>query len=121
MVNKPTVVIGASPDSSRYSYLAVERLLHSGHTVYPLGKRKGSIHGLEIIQDKPPLGKIDTVTLYVNPAIQKEWYSYILNLQPLRVIFNPGTENPEFAKLLSDNGITFIEACTLVLLSSKQY
>ena len=65
---------------------------------------------------------IDTVTLYLNPKRQEEYYDYIISLQPRRVIFNPGTENMEFIKLLKNNQIESEIACTLVLLSTtSQY
>lgn len=119
--NKNTVVIGASPNPERYSYKATISLQNHQHTVYPVGLRKGIINGLEIITDKPALENIDTVTLYVGPDNQPYWYEYILSLKPKRIIFNPGTENPEFEKMAADKGIETTEACTLVLLSIKQY
>ncbi len=119
--NKTTVVIGASPNADRYSYKATISLQNHQHTVYPIGLRKGIINGLEIITDKPALKDIDTVTLYVGPDNQPYWYDYILSLKPKRIIFNPGTENPELEKMAADKGIQTEEACTLVLLSIKQY
>ncbi len=119
--NKTTVVIGASPNTERYSYKATISLQNHQHTVYPVGLRKGTINGLEIITDKPALENIDTVSLYVGPDNQPYWYEYILSLKPKRIIFNPGTENPEFEKMAADKGIETTEACTLVLLSIKQY
>ena len=70
--NKPTVVIGASPNSDRYSYKATIRLLQHQHTVFPIGIRSGQINGLDIITDKPGLQNIDTVTLYVGTYISVE-------------------------------------------------
>jgi predicted CoA-binding protein len=119
--NKHTVVIGASPNPDRYSYKATMSLLLHGHTVYPVGLRKGRIDSLEIITDKPVIENVDTVTLYVGPDNQPYWYDYILSLKPKRLIFNPGTENPELQKMAADKGIETEEACTLVLLSIKQY
>ena len=118
---KPTVVIGASPNADRYSYKATESLQKHQHTVYPIGIRKGNINDLEIITDKPALKDIDTVTLYVGPDNQAEWMDYVFSLNPKRIIFNPGTENPEFEKLATTKGIEATEACTLVLLSINQY
>lgn len=119
--NKPTVVIGASPNTDRYSYKATISLQSHKHTVYPIGIKKGNINGLEIINDKPLIENIDTVTLYIGPENQPEWYDYILSLKPKRIIFNPGTENTEFIKLANDNGIETEIACTLVLLSINEY
>lgn len=119
--NKPTVVIGASPNPDRYSYKATISLQHHGHPVFPLGIRNGKIDNLNIITDKPELKNIDTVTLYVGPDNQKPWVDYIFSLNPNRIIFNPGTENTELKNLATDKGIEVLEACTLVLLSINQY
>ena len=64
---------------------------------------------------------VDTVTLYLNPLNQKEYYDYILSLKPRRIIFNPGAENDELAKLAGGKGILPVEACTLVMLATNQY
>ena len=119
--NKPTVVIGASPNKDRYSYLATRSLKKHGFTVYPIGIHNGEIDGLTLITDKPLLENIDTVTLYVGPKNQPFWIEYILALKPKRIIFNPGTENPEFQTLAESAGIEVLEACTLVMLSIKEY
>ncbi len=119
--NKSTVVIGASPNSNRYSYMATVSLLEHKHTVYPIGIRTGKINDLDIITDKPSLKNINTVTLYIGIDNQPEWYDYILSLNPKRIIFNPGTENPEFAHRANLQGIVTEDACTLVLLSIDQY
>lgn len=119
--NKTTVVIGASPSEDRYSYKATMSLAKHGHTVYPIGLRKGKIGSLDIITDKPALKNIDTVTLYVGPANQPAWYDYILSLKPKRLIFNPGAENRELYDLAVQNNIQPEEACTLVLLSIGNY
>jgi predicted CoA-binding protein len=119
--NKTTVVIGASPNADRYSNKATLSLQKHGHTVYPVGIKTGTINGLDIIKDKPPIENVDTVTLYVGPDNQPEWIDYILSLNPKRIIFNPGTENPEFETLAESKGIEAMEACTLVLLSINRY
>lgn len=119
--NKITAVIGASPNADRYSYKATISLKKHGYTVFPVGIKKGKIEDLEIITEKEELQNVDTVTLYVSPANQRHWYDYIISLQPKRIIFNPGTENPEFEKLASENGIECQQACTLVLLAINEY
>lgn len=119
--SKPTVVIGASPNSDRYSYKATVSLLQHQQLVYPIGIRGGKINELDIITDKPSLKDIDTVTLYVGPDNQSTWIDYIFSLKPKRIIFNPGTENPEFETLAQSKGIETTIACTLVLLSINQY
>ncbi|MBP6756398.1 MAG: CoA-binding protein [Bacteroidia bacterium] len=119
--NKPTVVIGASPNADRYSYKATVSLQNHQHTVYPIGIKKGFINELEIINTKPELLDIDTITLYIGPENQPQWYDYIVSLKPKRIIFNPGTENSELIAIAQTNGIETEIACTLVLLSINQY
>jgi uncharacterized protein len=116
-----TVVIGASEKPERYAQLATMSLNKHGHEVIPVGLKKGVINGISIVTKDTKIEDVDTVTLYVGPVHQPAWYEYILSLKPKRVIFNPGTENPELEELLSKNGIEFTQACTLVLLSTEQY
>ncbi|WP_026777134.1 CoA-binding protein [Polaribacter sp. Hel_I_88] len=120
MKNK-TLVIGASTNPNRYSNIAIKRLLDKNIAVVALGLRKGKVLDVAIDNEKVDYKNIDTVTLYLNPKRQEEYYNYIISLQPRRVIFNPGTENMEFVKLLKNNQIESEIACTLVLLSTNQY
>ena len=118
---KKTIVIGATTNPERYAYKAVLKLMETGHEVVPVGIRKGKIAGLKINNGKPIENDVDTVSIYLSPATQVEWYSYILSLRPKRVIFNPGTENAEFKHILNENNIETEDACTLVLLSAGAY
>jgi predicted CoA-binding protein len=120
-MKKKTLVLGASLNPGRYSNLAINRLVKHGQPTVALGLRKGRVNGVEIVTEKFPFEDIDTVTLYLNSKRQQEYYDYILSLKPDRVIFNPGTENPELYDLLGQNGIDYENACTLVMLSSQQY
>lgn len=120
-MSKKTLVLGASLKPERYSNIAINRLLNYNHEVKAFGLRAGKINNVTIDTELIPYDGIDTVTLYLNPLRQKEYYNYIIDLQPKRVIFNPGTENPEFYQLLQQNNIAFEEACTLVLLGTGQY
>jgi len=119
--NKKTLVLGASENPSRYSFLAINSLRRHQHPVSAIGRRKGRVLDVDITTDKNPLETVDTITLYLNPLNQKEYYDYILSLRPKRIIFNPGTENTELYDLAKNNGIQPLEACTLVLLSTGQY
>ncbi len=121
MEKKKTLVIGASQNPARYSNLAVNKLIAHQHPVVALGARKGTIGSTIIETEKKPIEGIDTVTLYLNPLHQKEYYDYILSLHPKRIIFNPGAENDELEALALSKGIKVLEACTLVLLSTGQY
>ena len=121
-MGKKTLVIGASVHPWRYSFLAVNKLLQTKHEVIALGKEKGNIDGVIIENEPKEFKEIDTVTLYINPSIQKEYYDYILNIiKPKRIIFNPGTENREFKAMAEKKEIKTIEACTLVMLSTGEY
>ena len=116
-----TLVIGASTKPERYAYKAIERLKAKGHSVIALGLRAGEVHGETIHTEKENWPAIDTVTLYVGPARQEHYIDYVCGLKPRRVLFNPGTENPDFENRLTAEGILAERACTLVLLSTNQY
>jgi predicted CoA-binding protein len=121
MAMKKTLVIGASENPDRYSYKAIKALVSHQHEVVAIGLRVGEVAGVSFNSEKKAYENIDTVTLYVGPQNQSEYYSYIIGLKPKRVIFNPGTENPEFIAQLKAAGIYPEIACTLVLLATGQY
>ena|SRR5258706_6325764 len=120
---KKTVIIGASKNPARYSYIAASRLKDYGHEFVPVGLREGLLFDQPIldIRKKPVIEGVDTVTLYVSPKNQDGLDEYILALRPKRVIFNPGTENPELEQRLEEADIEVTESCTLVMLRSGQY
>lgn len=118
---KRTLILGATNNPERYAYLAAQRLTAYGHTIVPVGIKKGAVFGYEILNTQDLQPDVHTITLYVAPPNQTEWYAYILNTQPKRIIFNPGTENPELQQLAEARGIETLEACTLVMLSTGQY
>ena len=120
---KKTLIVGASPNPARYAYLAVNLLLEYGHPVIPIGIRSGNIAGNKImdLRQRPNLKEIHTITLYINPRNQVQWYDYLIALQPERIIFNPGTENYQFASKVRSANVQAIEACTLVMLRSGTY
>ena len=118
---KKTLVIGASENPLRVSYDAVRRLLRQGIEVVAIGKRPGEIFGVPIQTGLLSLTGIHTVTLYINPSHQPEYYDYLIGLGPERIIFNPGTENAELMQLARANGIGVEVGCTLVMLSLGEY
>jgi predicted CoA-binding protein len=118
---KKTLVLGASPNPSRYSHLAVKRLLSHNHPVVAIGKRPGQVGPVEIQTDHQPMDGVHTVTLYLNPQNQRAYYNYILSLQPRRIIFNPGTENSDLEEQAKAAGIETVEGCTLVMLGVGLY
>jgi predicted CoA-binding protein len=118
---KKTVVLGASDNPERYSNLAIKKLRAHGHPVIAIGKRKTAVEDVPVQQETSSPADVDTVTLYLNPGNQKEYYDYILSLHPKRIIFNPGAENEELKKLAKEKKIDVMEACTLVLLTTGQF
>ena len=118
---KRTLVFGASLKSHRASNIAVNRLKDSGEETIAFGPVAGDINGVPVLVRTEDLPEIDTVSLYMNPSRQREFYDTIVDLKPRRVIFNPGTENPDFYDLLVKDRIAYEEACTLTLLATGQY
>jgi predicted CoA-binding protein len=116
-----TVVLGASPDSSRYSYKCVKSLIRHGHEAVPVGKKEGKIEGIDILMGKPNIPDVHTITIYLSAGNQKEYYDYILALNPSRIILNPGTNNQELIDLAKEKGIQVVSDCTLILLSSDLF
>ncbi len=120
---KKTLVLGTSLKTVRYSNIAIEMLREYHHPVLAFGLRKGIVNDVEIVTsiDKIDTINIDTITLYLNPERQRDYYPFILNANPKRVIFNPGTENTELMELLDKKDIFYEVACTLTLLRTNQY
>lgn len=120
---KKTLVMGASLNPERYSNIALKMLSQRGVETVGFGPKDGEVYGIRVFSDMEVIKQqeIDTVTLYVRPELQREYYDSILHLKPERVIFNPGTENPEFSKLLNAQGISTEDACTLVMLTTGVY
>lgn len=119
--NKKTLLLGASLNPDKYAFKAITMLAEKGHTVLAIGQHTGEVAGVKVYTKAIPLSKIHTVTLYLNAANQRPYYNYIIQAKPKRVIFNPGTENPELVQLLGLNKIKAEVACTLVLLSTNQF
>lgn len=121
MKNKKTVVLGASAKPEKYAYKAITMLVEKGHTVLAIGQNMGEVAGVKIYTKAIPLSKPHTVTLYLNAARQRDYYNYIVEAKPKRVIFNPGTENPEFEELARQQRIRVIKGCTIAMLISGMW
>jgi predicted CoA-binding protein len=119
--SKNTLVLGASANPARYSFLAINRLREHNHPVIAVGKRPAQVADVQVQVKTTEIPDLDTVSIYLNKDNQKNYYEYILSQHPRRVIFNPGAENPEFEMVLADKGVKVMEACTLVLLATGQY
>lgn len=122
-MSKKTVIIGATTNKARYAYFAAERLKDAGHEFVPVGIKEGEVEGETILNIKqhPPIKDVDTITMYLGPQNQPEYYDYLLSLKPKRIIFNPGTENPDLQQKAKSAGIETINACTLVMLGNGLY
>lgn len=118
---KKTLVLGASANPARYSYLAINRLRNHNHPVVAIGLKPEKVLDVQVDTEKKPFEQVDTVTLYLSPKNQVQYYDYILSLNPKRIIFNPGTENDVLAEMAHEKGIETMEGCTLVMLSTGQY
>lgn len=115
------LVFGASLNAKRHSNSAINSLVAHEYKVVAFGLRRGVVSGVTIATTLEVYEGIDTVTMYMNPSRQEEYYDYLIALKPKRILFNPGTENPTFFKLLVENNIDYELACTLVLLSTNQF
>jgi uncharacterized protein len=120
-VQKTTLVLGASDNIERYSNIAIKKLVAYNHPVIAVGKKKAVVGDVSIGVELDTKEEIDTITLYLGPKNQLPYYDTILAINPKRIIFNPGTENEELAKLATSKGIEAINACTLVMLATNQY
>jgi predicted CoA-binding protein len=118
---KKTLIIGATNNPGRYANLAAHRLTAHGHDIVNVGIKTGEVAGVPIERAGEIHHDVDTITLYVGPQHQSEYFDYIVKTKPKRIIFNPGTENQELEELAEKNGIETMDACTLVLLSTGQY
>jgi uncharacterized protein len=121
MDSKKTLVLGATPDESRYANMAANRLVSSGHSIVNVGLREGMVAGVPIEKPGKIHHDIDTITLYVGPQNQEALYDYILKTHPRRLIFNPGAENSKLRRMANEKGIETEYACTLVMLSIGAY
>jgi predicted CoA-binding protein len=121
--SKLTLIVGATDNPERYAYRAADLLQAKGIPFIPIGIKKGMVFGKEIVdlRQKPLLAGIHTITLYLGPTNQTEWVDYLIALQPKRIIFNPGTENPLLFQKAKASGIEVLEACTLVMLTTGQF
>jgi predicted CoA-binding protein len=115
--HKKTLVVGGSAKSHRYSNKAIRLLREYGHPVVSVGLRKAEVEDVSIETGQPDFKDIDTVTMYVGPQRQEPLYHYLLNLNPRRIIFNPGTENDEFQEMATEKGIEVVTHCTLIMLN----
>jgi hypothetical protein len=119
---KTTLVLGASPKPERFSYDAIRSLQKNNIPVIALGKREADLGDIKIRKGIPDdITGVHTVTLYMSAKNQIEYYSFILSLKPKRIIFNPGTINPELARMATQKGIKVVNDCILVMLNNGSF
>ena len=121
---KKVLILGASSDETRYSYMAMERLIDHGYQVILVSPKYDEIedhHCYRQLRDVELKEKVDAITMYVGSKISSNLISDIVKINPKVVIFNPGSENSELYKALEQKGIHYLEACTLVLLNTNQF
>ena len=99
----------------------VKSLIRHKIDVVAVGFREGEIGGIKILTGQPEVKNVHTVSLYIGPKRQPEYYEYILSLKPKRIIFNPGTINEKFMSLAKQKKIGIITDCALVMVSSGKY
>jgi predicted CoA-binding protein len=120
-MNPLVVVLGASPNPDRFSFKAVRRLVRDHYPVVAIGKREGSIDAIPIVTGQPAVEGVHTVLIYLAPYHQGEIFDYVISLKPVRVVFNPGTESPEFAEFLESYDIKVVHDCSLVMLATGTF
>jgi predicted CoA-binding protein len=119
---KVTLVLGASSNPDRVSYDAVINLQLRNIPVIAVGRKEYSDGNIKILITIPgDLENLHTVSLYMNATNQQEYYDAILSLRPKRIIFNPGTLNPELAEMAVINGVEVVEACMMEMLSNGEF
>jgi len=116
------VVLGASSKPERKSNQAVAMLQEAGHSVVPVHPAIEEIHGIPVKKKLREVeGPVDTLTLYVGRELSQKMESAITDLNPGRLIFNPGAENPDLMAAAEKAGIPTMEACTVVLLAIGRF
>ena len=115
-------LLGASDKPDRFAYKAFKKLQASGHQVFLVHPKLTSIEGTPVWAGLASLPeKPDTVTLYISEAVSTPLAQAILSSGARRVIFNPGTENPELEAVLKNAGIKIVHDCTLMMLDGSRF
>jgi len=116
-MKKEVVVLGASTNKERYSNKLIHQLIANGFSPIPVGRRKGEIAGITILTELPEGKDFYAISLYLNANNQADYVEFILESNTEKVIFNPGSENPDLMKRLAQKDKFAEEACSLVQMS----
>ncbi|NJN50799.1 MAG: CoA-binding protein [Gammaproteobacteria bacterium] len=121
-MSERVAILGASADPTRFSNQAFHLLRSHGHTVLPVNPQLDAVADVTVAATMDELtGPIDTVTVYLRPALAEPLCDDIIAARPKRVIFNPGTESQILRERLQAQGIGVQWECTLVLLREGRY
>jgi uncharacterized protein len=124
-MSERVAILGASNKEERYSYKAKKMLEEYGHETFLVHPRLKEIEGQKVYSAlsalKADTAVMDTLTVYIGPALSSNMIEDIVDFRPGRIIFNPGTENPELEERLEEAGVPFERACTLILLKTDQF
>jgi len=121
--NAKVVILGLSDDIERYSYLAYKRLLNNGYTdLVGVTPRKIELPDIVVVNSLSGVERpVHTLTVYLSAEKLNLLIDQIIDLQPERIILNPGTENLTLKIKAQANNIDVVEGCTLVLLGTNQF
>ena len=120
--NEAVVILGASNKTDRYAYMAQQGLVNRGFRVLPVHPTIKEIDGVPVFASLSDIKEpVNTITLYVGEERSTAVMQEILNLKPKRIIFNPGAENKSLQIEARKLGIEALDACTLVMLSTKTF
>ncbi|MDG3086068.1 CoA-binding protein [Vibrio hannami] len=117
-------ILGISDKPERFAYKAHQKLLNYGFAnqtgISP--KKNLNLTDIELVTSLEEVeGDIHTLTLYVGPERQQSIVDNIINLGPKRIIFNPGTENPQLMDMAKAEGIEVVQKCTLIMLDADEF
>jgi len=122
MQNPQVVVLGASNKPHRFAYKAMLLLQEYGYHVIPVHPKLQTIDGVVVKHSLQQIHQvIDTLTVYLGPQRSTPLINAIINLNPSRVILNPGTESEELELALIHNDIPFVKDCTLLMLEHGRF
>src|ERR1051325_8549441 len=119
---KRVAVIGASNDRSRYGNMAVRAFRRSGYEVFPVNPTEPEIEGLKAyptIKDVP--AELDTVTIYVRPALLVKLLPDIAEKGCKDLWLNPGTSSDTVLAEVKRLHLNAIQGCSTLAIGQSPY
>jgi predicted CoA-binding protein len=117
---KRAAVIGASNDRTKYGNKAVRAFQKAGYEVLPINPTEPIVEGLTAypsINDVP--GPIDTVTVYVRPAILVKLLPDIAAKGCRQLYLNPGTSSDTVRAETQRLNLPAIETCSILAIGQS--